>query len=673
MKISLFRSRGIAASVIALILGVSILPSFLVVPAFAETSEDLSFTIEHLSPYSIQNSSLNLTIKTKAVDTTFTISVLAPTNTRSELFNFADNLGKRRVRDTLEIPLANFVPSTTNSDEYTFTLPINADAATSLSLGASGVYPISISQTQSSNEAVKTQYSFVTNVPSVGADGIAYAQRLNVVPLLQFSPVVDRMSLTNSSNELTDYGKKIRTQFLRAHETLEVISGNSVPWSLLLSPEALGTYGALRNADGSTISSPSLFTSQRSDVEYINDTYSPINIAELEKQNVSSAYADLLAIGRSRVNQAGLSAPARTLATQTITPNTIEKIARTGIDNVIVDDTTFARNERPTTRPVSLTKNSSSLRVGVADTSIMKHLPKSLSPSAQANYLLSATSVVTLEAPSLARGLILPLDISTLNGTTLEEFLNGMANNPFVVPVTTKTFFSEISVDQSLSKKLAKASYPKEISSSFTRDDLEEIEKYSRGTESMFAKNSLQTNHAIWMRLSAYSRSDRKMGKFINTKRAQTLTESVKKDIALPEKRTLTITSRENKIPVTIRNTSGLPISVVVHIRSKKLAFPQGSSFPALLDEQNTTVQIPVKARTSGSFPVAIEIVTPREQLVVSKQSATVRSTAVSGAGVGITVASALFLALWWASHIRRSRKKPIAPIISIAQEKFGS
>ena len=673
MKISLFRSRGIAVSAIALVLGILILPSFFAVSAYAETSKDLSFSIENLSPYSIQNSTLNLTIKTKAVDTTFTISVLAPTNTRSELFNFADNLGKRRVRDTLEIPLSSFIPSTTAANEYTVVLPVNADAATSLSLGASGVYPISISQSQSSNKSVKTQYSFVTNVPSVGADGIAYAQRLNVVPLLQFSPVVDRISLTNSRNELTDYGKKIRTQFLRARETLEVISGNSVPWSLVLSPEALDTYSTLRNANASNISSPSLFSPQREDVEYISDTYVPINIAELEKQNSSSVYSDLLSAGRSRVRQAELSTPARTLVTQAITPNAIEKIARTGIDNVIVDDTTFARSERPTTRPVSITKTASSLRIGVADTSIMEHLPKSLSHSAQANYLLGATSVVTLEAPSLARGLILPLDVSELNIATLEEFLNSMANNPFIVPTTTETFFSQISIDKSLSKKLEKASFPKEIAKSFTHDDLEKIEKYSRGIESMYPKNSLQSNRAVWMRLSAYSRSDRKIGKFINTASTQTLTESIRNDIALPEKRTLTITSRENEIPVTIRNTSGVPISVVVRIKSEKLAFPQGSSFPALLDEQNTTVQIPVKARTSGSFPLSIEIVTPSESVLVSKQSATVRSTAVSGAGMAIAGASALFLALWWASHIRRSRKKPIAPIINIAQEKFVS
>jgi hypothetical protein len=35
----------------------------------------------------------------------------------------------------------------------------------------------------------------------------------------------------------------------------------------------------------------------------------------------------------------------------------------------------------------------------------------------------------------------------------------------------------------------------------------------------------------------------------------------------------------------------------------------------------------------------------------------TVRSTAVSGVGLALTIAAGLFLALWWARHFRNARR----------------
>ena len=40
----------------------------------------------------------------------------------------------------------------------------------------------------------------------------------------------------------------------------------------------------------------------------------------------------------------------------------------------------------------------------------------------------------------------------------------------------------------------------------------------------------------------------------------------------------------------------------------------------------------------------------------------TVRSTVVSGVGIFLTIGAGLFLAIWWITHWRRSRRQPVRP-----------
>jgi hypothetical protein len=39
-----------------------------------------------------------------------------------------------------------------------------------------------------------------------------------------------------------------------------------------------------------------------------------------------------------------------------------------------------------------------------------------------------------------------------------------------------------------------------------------------------------------------------------------------------------------------------------------------------------------------------------------------VRSTVISGVGIFLTIGAGLFLAVWWITHWRRSRRRPVRP-----------
>ncbi|MBV9934332.1 MAG: hypothetical protein JO367_08520, partial [Actinobacteria bacterium] len=80
------------------------------------------------------------------------------------------------------------------------------------------------------------------------------------------------------------------------------------------------------------------------------------------------------------------------------------------------------------------------------------------------------------------------------------------------------------------------------------------------------------------------------------------------------------------------------------------------------LTHRNTTARFRVQARTSGSFPIRIELVSPDGQLTVGTSRVVVRSTAASGVGIVLSVSAACFLLVWWARHAMRARR-PRQPI----------
>lgn len=390
----------------------------------AEAPETLSIT--QLSPYIIGNAPLMLGIRTNApLESTIHIDALSAKNTRSELYTFADNLGKSRVRDSMDIALSQFAVNPDDPTLYTAAVGVNGDGPSTLSFPVTGIYPIAVSVVDPTNstskvsKTVSTQYSFITYLPAVGSTGSAYAQRLRVAPLLKFAPFVDRTAISTDEKSLTRYGLKMRTLFARAQMKLTNSFATGVPTSIVLSPEAFDTYKVLNSFDTQAASSSLFPANTPATSEYIADTYVPINIGELDKEKLSSEIPDSIATGRTHLNNFGVLAPARTLVTQSMTQASIDQLTKAGIDHLIVDDSTFANEQSPTSNPVSLSHTNSSLAVVSATTSVAAHLPSTLSESAQANYLLAATSVIALEAPSVSRGVVLPLNLTDLTSETL--------------------------------------------------------------------------------------------------------------------------------------------------------------------------------------------------------------------------------------------------------------
>lgn len=126
--------------------------------------------------------------------------------------------------------------------------------------------------------------------------------------------------------------------------------------------------------------------------------------------------------------------------------------------------------------------------------------------------------------------------------------------------------------------------------------------------------------------------------------------------VGAPRSQTVTLTSRDGDIPLALTNDAGYPVDVRITFDSDRLEFPEGDTLDVTLEPGGTAVSIRVRARATGSFPLQVEITSPDGVLVVASSRITVRSTAVSGVGLALSIGAGLILLVWWLRHFRRSR-----------------
>jgi hypothetical protein len=132
--------------------------------------------------------------------------------------------------------------------------------------------------------------------------------------------------------------------------------------------------------------------------------------------------------------------------------------------------------------------------------------------------------------------------------------------------------------------------------------------------------------------------------------------------VTLPEDITVTLTSSQGQIPITIESHAPIPLHVKLLISNPEggIKFPGATSVPLVLTGR-TVANVQVSTRTSGDFSLQIELVTPTGNVVIDKANVTVRSTAFSGLAIGLSVGALVLLAGWWIRSTRRRRRARLA------------
>jgi hypothetical protein len=263
------------------------------------------------------------------------------------------------------------------------------------------------------------------------------------------------------------------------------------------------------------------------------------------------------------------------------------------------------------------------------------------------------------EQPGTARAVVVPMGLG-VDGTTVRGVLEGLRSAALFRPVALDDAFDEATpltgADGQPLRRALDPEDPEPIGESVTEgiDELRALRASVEATVGVGGATLAELDARLLRATAAGLGADARRAELAG---AQDAIDELATAIGTPERVTITLTAREGTVPLTIRNDTGGPVQVQVHLRSSRLELPGGDSFAMTLSETTTRVDIAVKTRSSGSFPIDVEVTSPDGRVALAATRYSVRSTAVSGVGVVLSAGAGLFLVVWWARHWREHRR----------------
>lgn len=139
--------------------------------------------------------------------------------------------------------------------------------------------------------------------------------------------------------------------------------------------------------------------------------------------------------------------------------------------------------------------------------------------------------------------------------------------------------------------------------------------------------------------------------------RADEALDMVSGAVTLPDAFRITLTARRSTIPVAVTNDLDQEIAVRVRLEGDQLEFPEGPIIDRVLPPGTTRLEVPVRTRTSGAFTLDVQVTSPDETILLDRSTFDIRSTAISGVGLVLSIGAGLFLVVWWARNWRSTRR----------------
>lgn len=530
--------------------------------------------------------------------------------------------------------------------------PAQPADATRLRLAFEGVYPVRVELREAGGG--ETLAGLVTNLvytrpPQPGGAPLIAALVLPVhaAPALQPD---GRRSLA----------RRDATALAALSRSLEAHPG--VPLTLLPTPETLDAMDAsTRPEDQETLATLRRSLPGR---QVAASTYVPIALTAFERPTLAGEAATQLDRGSQVIEQTlGRRPDPRTwVAEDGLDDRSVARLRQQQVDRFVLPEKAFEPVEMAVTlaQPFELDARAVRRPVAVAgDPALAGHFDGASDPVLAAHRLIADLAVVYQDSPSRSRGVVVVVPRSWRpNKAFLDSLLAGLATSTVVSAATVDTVFTDVApalADRSapLLRRLAPPANPPSLPAADVQTARHRLVAFA----SMLAPENPLDDRIEELLLVAE-------GAGLQPRRRKAYLDGVESGIAaqtstvrVPDSRSITLTARTGEIPVTILSGAGYPINVQLRVSSDKLDFPRGAVRAIGLSRQSTTERFSVRARTSGSFPLRVSLLSPDGSLVLGTSRFTVRSTAASGVGVVLSAGAGGFLLLWWGRHLVRGRR----------------
>jgi Family of unknown function (DUF6049) len=505
-----------------------------------------------------------------------------------------------------------------------------------------------------------------------------------VLPAVNGSPMGEPLSVAwiwkVAADPATEPDGALRPGFLRAigpggrltRLATAAARATEVPLTLAPGPETLESWAQRARTDpGATDGLDAMRTAARTK-QVLTGPYVPIDIPSLERAGLGDDAALELAQGSIALGDVlDTRLDARTTDVAPLDAAALARLELSQVDRVVVSPDALAPPDQAPqltpARPFNLVSGGRQFATVQTDDGLEHLLEGNAPPALRAAHFLAGLAIVAIEAPNQTRGVAIEMPPRwNPEPALLDALIAGFSDNPLVAPVTLDQLFDHVPIDKTGNRPVERSlaglpgSPPTVNPANYTstRDNLNAFAS-TVGTDDP----AITAGHRDLL-VSLTSIWPGAVGRHRSAARLDAINHGIESFANLietpPSGLTVTLTSRQADLPLSFNNRTGQPVTIRVRLESDKLEFPDGSEQILQLKPQNTTEKFRVETRASGTFPLNISVTSADGRLPLRAARYTVRSTVVSGVGIFLTIGAGLFLAIWWITHWRRSRRQPI-------------
>ena len=583
---------------------------------------------------------------------------------RAEFDRVTEGAAPGSVLDQVVVPVNSL--ATDAQGGRALTVGLEADAGTRdparLSLRGAGVYPITV-ELRDADERTRAGFTTMAVVVDAAPDGKAQPLPAPLGVAWVWPLVTGPSTLPDGTNDPA-VTAELRPRG-RLGRQAGVLARVDIPLTLTPGPETLEAWVNQGRDDAEIGRGAAAVVDAAVRTQIVSGTYVPTDVPSLLAAGLNNAVDEQLVRGdETLVRLLGPHKDSNTAVARPIDRASLALLQSHGVDRLIVNDSAIEPEEAPATRtrPFSL-QPPPGLFAAVAtvanDTDITRLLEGDRAPALRAQLVLAALSVTAEAQPDSVRAIVVtnPADLDA-PASLLDAVLAGLRGNPWLQPKTVDDVISSVPAETGETRVLAPYAAP---SPPVGPGQYRAAEQRVTGFRSLAGVSDpivLSVGRSLLLSTSATFTGPEGRLRAEATLGSTTVTiDRFLARIHVPRPSTITLTSRSGEIPLTFRNDTGRRIDVVIQLLSPKLAFPEGSSRLVTLARNSTTVRFAVESRTSGAFPLQLRVRSPIRGLPVGDTQFRIRSTVVSAVGIVLIGSAAVFLALWWAIHIRRARR----------------
>jgi len=621
-------------------------------------------------------------------ETRFGLDIATPPEDASVSVTVGQSITSRRQFDTsvqggpitsvlgqTSIPLADVPEDGSGRRLLTVGLqdPTRARDPLRLNLTRSGVYPLDVELRDADDQTVAMFRTMLVVAAAGGATTVAEPLSVAWVWPMSAPP-----SFLPSGEPDRDVLASLRATGRLGEMAIALDSVDDVPVTLAPTAETVEAWSEHGRTDPTIESTFDALRRATSGRRVLDGSYVPVDLAALLERGMTEAVDDTLTRGAQVLTPTlGVATDSRTRVVRPASAAAVTRLQADGVDRVVVPTDALVGPETRFTlaQPVTLTLpgTTGSVTALPADPGLQAILAAGVPAAQRVQLLLAGLAVIALEQPSVPRvATIVNPDGFDPPVELYEDLLRALRDNPFVRPVTVAEAFDTIGVEPAAPtvtgtptterELAAPATAPPAVNAAEYRNQRARLNSFGALTRPgdpavADADRSLLASVATgWPADIGLVRArahlgvvDRVIGDLVS-------------QIEVPDPRTITLTSRSGEIPLTFRNETGFPIRLRAALASEKLFFPEGTVLELELPPKSTTVRVAVEARTSGTFPLDLEVTSTDGVLAISQRRLEVRSTFVSTVGVVLMASAVAFLAIWWGLDLRRRRRRRRQP-----------